>query len=56
MKLFITQTGLKNYVVKETTKLTDDYININRYMIFNHPVFIVRKKKLIKYREGVQVS
>ena len=56
MRLFITQTGLKNYVVKETVKLTDDYININRYYIFNQPIFIVRKKKLLKYIKGVQLT
>ncbi len=48
MKLFITQAALKKYVVKETINLTDDYININRYFILNHPIFIVRKKKLLK--------
>lgn len=56
MKLFITQAALKNYVVKETKNLTDEYININRYLIFNYPVFIVTKKKLKKYSKGLELS
>lgn len=51
MKLFITQPQLKKYVTKEVIKLTDNYLNIQRYYIFDYPFFIVTKKKLLKGTE-----
>lgn len=51
MKLFLNQSSLKKYVTKEVKLLTDNYINISRYYIFNYPIFIVKKKKLLKGTE-----
>lgn len=52
MKIFISKSSLKNYVTKEVIKLTDTYLSIKTYFIFDYPFYIIKKKKLIKYEEG----